>query len=241
MTRKLKVSRDKAAAGRFRKSDQEISSILASITDCHYELDKEWCFIRINDHALTYFGKKKEDIIGRSFWDVFPTTTGSVFEKQFRKAFSESISVHFDAQSAIVPDKWVEIHAYPTEEGGIAVFFRDITERKHTNNLLQSTLQRFYTILSSMYGAILLVTNDGFIEFANLAFCEYFGLDETPAELKGLTDREMIAKIKSAYLHHEEAISRIKQIVMEGKPVKNRRSHDDGREGLSQGLCSYLH
>ena len=147
-----------------------------------------------------------------------------------RKAVSGNISVHFDAQTVVVPDRWVEVHAYPTGEGGIMVFFRDITEHKRTHDLFQSTLQRFYTILSSMYGAILLVTNDDLIEFANPAFCEYFGLKESPEELKGLTAQKMIDRIMPAYLHHEEAISRIKQIVMEGKPVKNEEvMMTDGR------------
>lgn len=111
------------------------------------------------------------------------------------------------------------IHLIP-QFNAARIYAVEITERERAGNLLQSTLQRFYAILSGAYGAILLVTDDGFVEFANQAFCDMFGLDDSPAELKGLTDRQMIEKIRHAYLHPEKEIARIREIVAEGKPVK---------------------
>ena len=53
---------------------------------------------------------------------------------------------------------------------------QDITERKRAEEALQTTAQRFYSALSSMYGSILLVTNEGQVEFANQSFCALFNL-----------------------------------------------------------------
>ena len=58
----------------------------------------------------------------------------------------------------------------------------DITERKQAEEELQTTLQRFYTVLSSMQSAILLVTDEGRVEYANQAFCDYFELPDPPSE-----------------------------------------------------------
>jgi PAS domain S-box-containing protein len=124
------VSLNQNIAELFHKSEHKISFILASITDGYYELDKDWRFVSINERALAYFGGKREDFIGQLHPDVFPTVKGSVFEERYRKVFSDAELVHFEAQSVLRPGKWVETHAYPTEEGGIAVFFRDITARK---------------------------------------------------------------------------------------------------------------
>ena len=96
----------------------------------------------------------------------------------------------------------------------------DITERKRVEEDLQATLQRFYTVLASMYYGILLVTNDGQVEFANQAFCDLFGLAEAPADLVGLAAGETLEKIKHAYLHPDEAFARIREIVGRGRPVK---------------------
>ena len=50
----------------------------------------------------------------------------------------------------------------------------DVTERKQAEELLQRTVQRFYTVLSGMYAAVLLVSEDDRVEFANQAFCDMY-------------------------------------------------------------------
>jgi PAS domain S-box-containing protein len=92
-------------------------------------------------------------------------------------------------------------------------------ERKRAESALQNTLQRFYVILSSMYSAVLLVTDEGRVEFANQAFCDRFGLEDAPADLVGLNDGSMIAKIKNSYRYPREAIARIRQLVDRRQPV----------------------
>ncbi|HEX2967397.1 MAG TPA: ATP-binding protein, partial [Syntrophorhabdaceae bacterium] len=111
---------------RMKKAD----SILNSITDSYFELDKEWRFISVNDNALNHFGRTKEEVIGQLYFDVLPQAGGSVYEDQYTKVMAGS-EAHFEVGSiALLPTKWFEIHAYPSEEKGISVYFRDITERK---------------------------------------------------------------------------------------------------------------
>jgi PAS domain S-box-containing protein len=97
---------------------------------------------------------------------------------------------------------------------------RDITDRKRVENQLQTTLKRFYTVLSSMYGAILLVSNDNRVEFINQAFCDVFELEDLPYELIGLTDRDILDMIKHVYVNPDEAVKHIEEIVKAAKPVK---------------------
>lgn len=99
------------------------------------------------------------------------------------------------------------------------VSLTDLTELKMAENILQTTLKRFYTILGNMRASVLLVTEENKIEFANQAFCDYFDLNESPDELLGLTADEMIKKIKNVYEYPEEEISRINKIVSSWMPV----------------------
>jgi PAS domain S-box-containing protein len=97
--------------------------------------------------------------------------------------------------------------------------FSQMQEKKMQLNSLQTTLHRLYSILSGLHGAILLVSTESQVEFANQSFCEYFRLKESPEELKGLTSEEILEKIKNGYLQPEQEITRIKEIVARGKTV----------------------
>jgi PAS domain S-box-containing protein len=146
------VITDVTGVEELHESEQRLSSIIASITDCHYELDKDWRFILINDRSLTYFGRKRDEFIGKTYFEVFPTLMDSIFKEQFDEAVSKSTSVHFDVESILYPGRWIEFHAYPTEEGGLSVFFRDISELKQKEELIRKSEEKFRAIADYTYG-----------------------------------------------------------------------------------------
>jgi PAS domain S-box-containing protein len=109
----------------------ERATLLESITDAFYALDRQWRFTYVNRRALDYYGKERAELLGKRLWDVFPTTRGSVFEEQYLRASREQCSVSFETLSPLT-DRWIEVHAYPTPQG-LAVNFRDIGERREAD------------------------------------------------------------------------------------------------------------
>jgi len=106
---------------------------------------------------------------------------------------------------------------------------------KSKHYVLQTAFQRFYTVLSSMCDGIVIVSNDDRIEFANQAFCEYFGLKELPTELKGLKAEEVNERVTESYLHPEEQKARIREIITQGKTIKGEEiTLKDGRTCLRE-------
>jgi PAS domain S-box-containing protein len=95
----------------------------------------------------------------------------------------------------------------------------DITNRKKAEEILNTTLIRFYKILSSMSAGVLLVTADNSVEFVNQEFCDYFNLNEEPEHFIGYSSLEMTSIIKSTYRNPDEALSRISEIVSDWKSV----------------------
>lgn len=96
----------------------------------------------------------------------------------------------------------------------------DMREREQAERVLQTTLQRFYAILSNLSSGVLLVTNEGRIEFANQAFCSLFGLKESPTDLVASFDSEkVIAKVHTAYENPEQAVLRVRELLKQGQPA----------------------
>jgi len=105
----------------------------------------------------------------------------------------------------------------------------DITERKKIEEVLQSTLKKFYNILSGIHFGILLVTDENIVEFANQAFCEIFNLKDSPDSLLKLSANEIIDKIKPSYIEPDVAIAKIKEIVNKGRIVRNEETRMVGK------------
>ena len=79
-------------------------------------------------------------------WEEFPELTGSPFEANYRKVMAEQVAVEFEASDP-AGKVWYEVHAYPSN-GGVSVFFRDISERKRieAERLTTSKLESLGTL-----------------------------------------------------------------------------------------------
>jgi diguanylate cyclase (GGDEF)-like protein/PAS domain S-box-containing protein len=133
--------------------------------------------------------------------------------------------------------RWIRVESEPTvlPNGGSLWngVMIDITARKQAEENFRIALHRLDTLISSLYAGVLLVSNDGRVEFANQAFCDLFDLTDTPAELHGLTPDEMLKKIQRVYISPADALARIQDLVARRQPVK-------GEELALQGGRFYI-
>ena len=116
------------------------ATLLESITDAFYALDREFRFTYLNQRALDHFGAARDALLGKVPWDVFPITRGTIFQQECERAVRERCSVAFEAVS-LLSSRWVEVRAYPTPQG-LAVYFRDITDRKQAEEQLREADRR---------------------------------------------------------------------------------------------------
>jgi PAS domain S-box-containing protein len=142
----VQLARERTEATRREALEQaelqsERAALLASITDAFYALDSEWRFTYVNQLALDYFGRSREELLGTRVWDLVPEARGSEFEVQYRRAIREQRSVAFEVVSPL-SRRWIDVHAYPTPRG-LAVNFRDITERKQVEQALRESEVRY--------------------------------------------------------------------------------------------------
>lgn len=99
-------------------------------------LDKDFRFILVNENQERISRTRREDTLGRVFWEVFPSiaTPESAYWREFHRVVEQKVPVQFDEHYPPL-DLWVGMSAFPTSEGGLAVFFRDITEQKRAEQL----------------------------------------------------------------------------------------------------------
>ena len=103
--------------------------ILSSIADGFYALDAQWRFVYFNAQATKLLGKSREEVIGRDFFEVFPEVRDTLVHDNYQRVMKSRRPREFEYKSPILK-KWINFSVYPTREGGISIYFRDISAQK---------------------------------------------------------------------------------------------------------------
>ncbi|MFD2033745.1 PAS domain S-box protein [Belliella marina] len=112
----------------IRISNKKVSDTLESIQDGFYAIDNEATITYWNHEAEVLLGKKREELLGKNIWEMFPEAITLKFHPYFAEAKKKNKPVRFE--EFFPPLKsWYEISAFPSDEG-LSVYFRDITDRK---------------------------------------------------------------------------------------------------------------
>ncbi|HEY6272278.1 MAG TPA: ATP-binding protein [Terriglobales bacterium] len=125
---------------RLRSSQDKAERVLASIGEGFCVMDRDWRVVYINGPGAQLMGRKKNEVIGQSYWDLTPESKGTIIEPQLRRSAAEGVPVEFEARSG-QQSRWLQIRACPFAEG-LSIFFQDITAAKEREETLRSVLER---------------------------------------------------------------------------------------------------
>ncbi|KGM00450.1 hypothetical protein Q760_08835 [Cellulomonas cellasea DSM 20118] len=116
------------SADDLRRAAEAVIDTLESVSDAYFAVDEDWTITYMNRNAELVARVDRFELVGRGFWDVFPSTRGTVFEERYRRVMSTGEPEEFEGRHE-ASDLWVEVRAYPLPGGGLASYSRDVTER----------------------------------------------------------------------------------------------------------------
>ncbi|BDG09993.1 sensor histidine kinase [Anaeromyxobacter paludicola] len=128
--------RDAALAQRERESAR--AARLLELGDAFLELDRDFRILRVNANQERLSRKPRSQTVGRRFHEVWPELVDppSRYLREYERAMRDRVPVQFEEFFAPLR-MWTEVTAYPVDGAGLAVFFRDVTERKETEGRLE--------------------------------------------------------------------------------------------------------
>ena len=195
VSKQLENEREQLLA-REREAREQVSTILESITDAFFAVDREWRFNYVNREAERLLRRPRAQLLGRTVWEAFSESIGTPFERAYRRAMAEQTTEQFEACYPPL-DIWVDVRAYPSEDG-LSIFFRDVTARKKAEERLRESERNFRALANSIPQLAWMADPSGWIFWYNDRWHEYTGT--TFEEMEGWGWRKV---------HHPEHVQRV--------------------------------
>ena len=156
------IDERKQNAEEIQRAYEEKINIIESIGDAFFTIDRDFTVTYWNKTAEELLAVKREWLIGKNLWDVFPEAVGLPSYSNYHKVMETGEAMMFEDYYGI----WLEVNAYPSPEG-ISVFFRDITHRKEADDRLIKAFEEKNQILESIGDAFFAVDEQWTVTYWN--------------------------------------------------------------------------
>lgn len=98
--------------------------------------DREWRYTYVNEEAARILGRRPDELLGRSIWELFPEAVGNQYYRELHEAVAAGRVIHSEHFYAPF-NQWFENHIYPLPDG-VMVLARDVTEQRSAAEALRA-------------------------------------------------------------------------------------------------------
>lgn len=148
-----------------KTTEIQLNEILESISDGFYVLDEHWIFKYFNKEAEKLLKRKSSELLGKNIWKEFVRTKGTQLEIVYKSVVKTGQPTSFEYYYQDLAS-WYEINVYPSR-GGISSYFKNINDRKNTEEELHKAYEEKEQILESIGDAFFAVDNDWIVTYWN--------------------------------------------------------------------------
>ena len=227
------ITEQKEAKQAWQKSEQRLRGAIDSLMEGFALYDAEDRLIAFNEkyrHLWPWAQEIKER--GGTFEDMIRSNVaeGKIVEARGREEefIQERLEQHRNPKGSIIRQfsdgSWYRIEEVRTPEGGVAMTFIDITERKKAEIDKQEIENRFQVVVDSSPAAITLKDTDGVFLIVNRTFGKWMSVN--PSDVLGKTSHDLYPQKQA-----DDIVSNDQKVIESGVEIIREvvRSHRDGQ------------
>jgi PAS domain S-box-containing protein len=96
--------------------------------------DAGWVMTYMNAAGERLLGRRREEVLGKTWHQAFPHAVGNPVDQMYQRVMRTRQAERMEYEYAHY-GRWMEISASPVRSGGVAVYFRDISDRETLNRI----------------------------------------------------------------------------------------------------------
>jgi PAS domain S-box-containing protein len=113
---------------------------LENVPEVFFIFDEEFRCTYMNAAGAEIGSRLAKRLLGERVWDVLPELKGTIVESRFRQVMEERVPLEFEYYYEPF-EGWFQYRVHPQPGGGIAMYARDITEARKTEQALRRSEQ----------------------------------------------------------------------------------------------------
>lgn len=145
--------------------NEHLANLLMQLPDGILCMDREWRIAFANSEARRALGLTDADLNSRTHWELFPSKVGTEIERYYRNAMETGLPAQLEYYCPEC-DIWLDTHVIPNDDG-VAVSFRNITDRKGAELLRDSASRQLNQVLEATTDAVASINREGVITYLN--------------------------------------------------------------------------
>ena len=190
------ISELKQAEQALRQSEERYRTMLEDQTEAICRLNHDGTFVFVNEVFCRFFGKSKEDVLGKQ-WQPNALPEDLPLAQERLRTLSPAnpvVVVENRVHSGLGEVRWMQfVNRGFFDDGGrlsgIQAVGRDITDRKRAEQAMRQTLDQLETIYDGMIEGLLItdIETKRFVR-VNASFCRMLGYSEEELLAKAIKD-----------------------------------------------------
>jgi signal transduction histidine kinase len=140
LVRKEAVEQEAALTREIYKAKQFAWEALEHIPEIFYTFDSELRFTYVNTAGMKIAARLGIEFVGQKLFELLPDLKGTIVDENLNRAMQERIPLEFDFYYEPL-ENWFQYRIYPQPDDGIAMYARDITEARKTEQALRNSEQ----------------------------------------------------------------------------------------------------
>lgn len=182
----------------LQKQTTQIENILGTISESFCLIDADWRIRYWNSAAEKTTGKSRDKVMGQKMWDIFPQPKGSVLFDRCQEVMQTRIATNFEHHGA--EGTWFYNAAHPNSDGGLTIYFKDITDRKRAENEVLAIKNNQYALINATKDLMWSVDRNYNLISANKGYDQFV---ENLIGYKHQTGQTVLLNLKTGFFYED--------------------------------------